>query len=263
MEAILLLLVVGVPLVAGILGIGRRGLWFAFSALALVLAFGSYLISTTAALGELERPVPTARSNAPPGQQKETASKDQPDSRGKAAGSNKLDLPRAKSYSSLAKFFAGACLGFLFAGVFFRTSAKRREPLATPSGVALPPSPSVSARATDELHVTTREVQGITVLDLSGRLVLGEGCDTLREHLRQLFAANRNRILLSLRDVARVDSAGVGILVEAVIDTVKQGGQLKLVHLPRLIQALLTVHRLSPVFEIYDSEDKAVASFKS
>ena len=76
-------------------------------------------------------------------------------------------------------------------------------------------------RAPEELWVTVRDAQGIVVLDLRGRLVLGEGCSIFRERWRQLLAANKTRILVNLKDVSRVDSTGIGSLVEAVIETTK------------------------------------------
>ena len=119
------------------------------------------------------------------------------------------------------------------------------------------------ARPSAQLRVASREVQGVAVLDLNGRLVLGEACNTLRDHLRKLLSEHKTKILINLQNVARVDSAGIGSLVEAVIETAKHGGQLKLMNVPRLVQGVFTVHRLQNVFEIFDSEDSAVASYRS
>ena len=85
-----------------------------------------------------------------------------------------------------------------------------------------------------QLTINTRERQGVTVLDLSGKIVAGEECESLRRTIRELLAANQKKILLNMGDVSRVDSTGIGGLVESVIFTAKQGGQLKLVNLPRL-----------------------------
>ena len=168
------------------------------------------------------------------------------------------------AYSKLAsEFFASACLGFLLAGIFFRGgTAALPQRIASPAEVPLPFALPV-VRPSEELRVGTREVEGIMVLDLSGRLVLGETCIALRAHLQQLLSAKKTKILLDLQDVSRVDSAGIGTLVEAVIETAKHGGQLKLVNVPRLVLGILKVHRLSTVFEIYDHEDAARASFQS
>lgn len=113
-----------------------------------------------------------------------------------------------------------------------------------------------------KLAINSRESQGVTVLDLSGRVVLGEECNSLRSQVMQLLAANKNKILLNLGDVSYVDSTGIGILVEAVLLTAKQSGELKLVKMPRVLRNTLLVHRLLPVFEIYDNEAEALASFK-
>jgi anti-sigma B factor antagonist len=113
-----------------------------------------------------------------------------------------------------------------------------------------------------QLTINPREHQDVTVLDLSGRLVVGEECDTLRNQIKDLLASNHTKILLNMGEVARVDSTGIGILVEAVINTTKQDGQLKLANLPRLIRNILATHRLLQAFEVYDNEEQALASFE-
>lgn len=97
---------------------------------------------------------------------------------------------------------------------------------------------------------------------MSGKLFLGEESFRSRQHLRELLDASKNRILLNLADVDRVDSAGIGILVEAVILTIKEGGELKLVNVPHLVHNVLVVHRLLSAFEIHSDEEEALASFK-
>lgn len=112
-----------------------------------------------------------------------------------------------------------------------------------------------------QLTIEKREVQGVTVVDLNGRLVLGEECARLRETLQQLLAANQKKIVVNLAEVNRVDSSGIGILVEAVVLTAKEGGLLKLVNVPRVIHNILALHRLLPAFEVYENENEALASF--
>jgi anti-sigma B factor antagonist len=112
-----------------------------------------------------------------------------------------------------------------------------------------------------QLSVNAREAQGISVLELSGRLIAGEECESLRNQIRELLASNHKRILLILTDLTRVDSSGIGTLVESVIVTVKDGGQFKLANVPRLAHNILVTHRLLQAFEIYSSEEEALASF--
>lgn len=112
------------------------------------------------------------------------------------------------------------------------------------------------------LTINLRETQGATVLDLSGKVVLGEECNRVRDQIQQLLSAGKKKILINLGGVNRVDSSGIGILVEAVILTTKEGGQFKLVNLDRIVYNTLRTHRLLPAFEIFDSEPDALASFQ-
>lgn len=112
-----------------------------------------------------------------------------------------------------------------------------------------------------QLSITATEKQGVIVLDLSGRIVAGDECDALRSKTRDLLATDKKKILLSMGGVTRIDSTGIGMLVESVIYTAKQSGELKLVNLPRLIGNILATHRLLQAFDIYTSEEEALASF--
>lgn len=112
------------------------------------------------------------------------------------------------------------------------------------------------------LTINSREIQGVSILDLSGKIVLGEECSSLRGQVTKLLADGKKKILLNLGDVTRVDSSGIGLLVEALVLTAKEGGQLKLLNLPRLVHNTLALHRLLPAFDIYDKEDDSLASFK-
>jgi anti-sigma B factor antagonist len=113
-----------------------------------------------------------------------------------------------------------------------------------------------------QLTINSREKQGVTVLDLSGRIVAGEECDGVRKKVKDLLASNQKKILLNLAEVTRIDSTGIGMLVEAVIVTAKEDGEFKLVNLPRVIYNILFTHRLLQAFEIYDNEEKALASYQ-
>jgi len=113
-----------------------------------------------------------------------------------------------------------------------------------------------------QLSVTPTEKQGVVVLEISGRIVAGDECDALRGKVRDLLAGDKKRIILDLGGVTRIDSTGIGMLVESVIYTTKQGGELKLFNLPRLVANILATHRLLQAFDIYTSGEEALASFK-
>ncbi len=112
-----------------------------------------------------------------------------------------------------------------------------------------------------QLTINPREHQGVTVLDLKGRIEAGDECDALRSTIKDLLAHEHPRILLNMGEVTRVDSTGVGMLVEAVINAAKKGGELKLASLPKLVRGVLMVHKLLQAFEVYDNEEQALASF--
>jgi anti-sigma B factor antagonist len=112
-----------------------------------------------------------------------------------------------------------------------------------------------------QLTIDSREVQGVRVLSLSGKIVAGPECDSVRSFIKEFLGNHWNHILLDLANVTRIDSTGIGMLVESVIVTTKEGGRLKLVNLPRLIHNILSTHRLLQAFDIYASEKEALASF--
>ena len=112
-----------------------------------------------------------------------------------------------------------------------------------------------------QLTISAEEKQGVTVLALDGRVVLGEECESLRGKIQELLAGKRPNIILNLENVSRIDSTGIGALVEAVILATREGGRLKLANVPRLINNILSTHRLLQAFEIYGSVDEALDSF--
>lgn len=112
-----------------------------------------------------------------------------------------------------------------------------------------------------QLTLVTKAKQGVVVVEANGRLVSGDECDAFRKLIRDLLATEQNRILVNLGDVIRVDSTGIGAMVEAVILTAKEGGRLKLFSVPRLIRNILSTHRLLQAFDIFEAEDEALASF--
>jgi anti-anti-sigma factor len=112
-----------------------------------------------------------------------------------------------------------------------------------------------------QLTINAREVQDVVILELSGRVVAGEEVDSVRKMIHDLVDHNHKKVSLNLDQVVRIDSTGIGMLVEAVIYTVKQGAQLNLYRVPRLVRNILTTHRLLQAFEIYGSEEEALAAF--
>jgi len=111
------------------------------------------------------------------------------------------------------------------------------------------------------LVINSREERGVMILGLSGRLVMGEEVKLLREQIRSLLAENKKMILLNMAEVAYVDSSGIGTLVEGVVLTTSEGGRLKLANLQRMVYSALALHKLTPAFQIFNSEEEAMTSF--
>jgi anti-sigma B factor antagonist len=107
----------------------------------------------------------------------------------------------------------------------------------------------------------TRQVDGVTVVDLAGRITLGEGSVTLRDSVRELLNRGQKKILLNLADVTYIDSSGIGELVSGFTTVTNQGGQLKLVNLTKKVHDLLQITKLYTVFEVHADETAAVRSF--
>jgi anti-sigma B factor antagonist len=111
------------------------------------------------------------------------------------------------------------------------------------------------------LNLNVRQVGGIQVLDAAGRVTLGEGASVLRDHIKGLLGEGKKKILLNLAEVSFVDSSGIGELVSAYTSVSNQGGQLKLLNLTKRIRDLLVITKLISIFEIFDDEAAALASF--
>jgi anti-sigma B factor antagonist len=111
------------------------------------------------------------------------------------------------------------------------------------------------------VKLTTRQVGDVTVIDVSGRITLGEGSSTLRDSLRDLVKKNHKKILLNLKDVSYIDSSGIGELVSAYTTITNQGGKLKLLGLTHRVKDLLQITKLYTVFDVHDDEAHAVRSF--
>ena len=113
------------------------------------------------------------------------------------------------------------------------------------------------------LKMTSREIDGITVLTLEGRIVLGEESNALREQIKSLLAAGKHKIVLNMGQVTYIDSAGLGTLVASHHSARTQGATLKLSNLGKKFQEILQVTKLLTVFEVYDSEAAAISSFSN
>ena len=113
------------------------------------------------------------------------------------------------------------------------------------------------------MKMTTRQIDGITILDLSGRIVLGEGSVELRDAVKELLAKGQKNILLNLGDVNYIDSSGIGELVSAFTTVRNQGGDLKLLNLTKKVHDLLQITKLYTVFDVKDDEASAIASFSA
>jgi anti-sigma B factor antagonist len=111
------------------------------------------------------------------------------------------------------------------------------------------------------MQIEERVVNDVTILDLKGKITLGEGDEALREKINQLISSGRKRILLNLAEVPYIDSAGLGEVVRTYTTVSRQGGQLKLVNLTKRITDLLSITKLLTVFEAFESESEALKSY--
>jgi len=111
------------------------------------------------------------------------------------------------------------------------------------------------------LRATNRDIGDTTVVDISGRITLGEGSALLRTLVRQLLDQGRKFIVLNLADVSYIDSSGIGELVSSFTAAKKEGGELKLLNLTKKVHDLLLITKLFTVFDVHDDEEKAIASF--
>ena len=111
------------------------------------------------------------------------------------------------------------------------------------------------------LKMTQREVDGVTVVALDGRIVLGEESNALREKIKALVAEGKKKIVLNMDNITFIDSAGLGTLVAAHHSAKAQGASLRLCHLGTKFQEVLQITKLLTVFDVYDTEAAAVSSF--
>jgi anti-sigma B factor antagonist len=126
----------------------------------------------------------------------------------------------------------------------------------------LPPDlRSYEEESTVALKMTSREVDGVTVVALEGRIVLGEESNALREKIKSMVAEGKKKIVLNMDGVTFIDSAGLGTLVAAHHSAKGQGASLRLCHLGTKFQEVLQITKLMTIFDVYNTEAEAVASF--
>jgi anti-sigma B factor antagonist len=113
------------------------------------------------------------------------------------------------------------------------------------------------------LKITNREVNGVSVVALDGRIVLGEESNALRERLKSLIAEGKKKIVLNMDNIKYIDSAGLGTLVAAHCSAKTQGASMSLCHLGSKFQEVLQLTKLLTVFDVSDTETAAVASFSN
>jgi len=111
------------------------------------------------------------------------------------------------------------------------------------------------------MKALTRQINDVTVVDLSGQIKLGEGSSVLRDTVKDLLSKGHRKILLNLGEINYIDSSGIGELVSAYTSARNQGGELKLLHLTRKIRDLLQITKLYTVFDVKDDEADAIAAF--
>jgi len=109
--------------------------------------------------------------------------------------------------------------------------------------------------------LTTREKGHVTIMDISGKLTLGEGLSAFREKTRELVEACSKQVLLNMASVSRIDSCGIGELAVAYTTITRAGGEMKLLNLDGHLHELLRITKLCDIFETYEDEDLAVESF--
>ena len=112
------------------------------------------------------------------------------------------------------------------------------------------------------MDIAERTVSDVTVLDLKGKMTLGEGDELLKDKINSLLASGKKKLVLNLEGVPYIDSAGLGEIVRTYTTVSRQGGSLKLLNLTKRIEDLLSITKLLTVFDTFDSEAEAIKSYK-
>lgn len=113
-----------------------------------------------------------------------------------------------------------------------------------------------------ELNISERQAGDITILDMDGKVTIGEGSVALRTTIRRLLGEGKKKIVLNLGSVGYVDSSGIGEFVSSFTAVNKENGSLKLLNLTQKIQDLLAITKLLTVFDVFENEGEALSSFK-
>ena len=111
------------------------------------------------------------------------------------------------------------------------------------------------------VKLNTRQIGDVSVVDVAGRITLGEGSSALRDSVREMVSKGQKKLLLNLGEVSYIDSSGIGELVSAFTTVTNGGGQLKLLNLTKRVKDLLQITKLYTVFDVHDSEVNAIRSF--
>ena len=111
------------------------------------------------------------------------------------------------------------------------------------------------------MKIETRKKGDVTILDLKGKILIGEGIDELRNAINDAIQDNQTKLLLNFDQVPYLDSTGLGEVVRSYTSVKKEGGTVKIVNLTQKVKDLLSVTKLITVFETFEDEDKAVNSF--
>ena len=112
-----------------------------------------------------------------------------------------------------------------------------------------------------DITISERQAGDVTILDLDGKVTIGEGSVALRNAIRRLLGEGKNKILLNLGGVGYIDSSGIGELVSSFTAVNKEGGTHKLLNLTQKIQDLLAITKLLTVFDVFEDEGNALSSY--
>ncbi len=111
------------------------------------------------------------------------------------------------------------------------------------------------------MKITERLVGDVTIIDVQGRIMFGDGEEEFKDAISRVIESGRVRLLINMAEVPHVDSVGINQVVRTYVSTRKRGGQMKLLKLSKRVRELLAITRLLTVFEAFESEEEAVASF--